>query len=54
MRIGLMNLWNGTSDFTVCLLPMLAINHDHALTEVALAWLTFSIVIEFNRKEKKQ
>lgn len=53
MRIGLMNLWNGTSDFTVCLLPMLAINHDQTLTEVALVWLTFGIVIEFNKKEKE-
>ena len=49
MRIYFVNLWAGRKTFTISLTPFIAINHDHALTEVALAWLTLSIVIEIGR-----
>ena len=58
MRIEFVNLWVGTDNFTISLLPMIAINKDGKLTELGLMWLTFGMVLEFGsnniNKEKKQ
>lgn len=58
MRIQLVNLWGGMSDWTISLLPMIVINKDGKLVELGLVLLTFGIVIEFGsnniNKEKKQ
>ncbi len=58
MRFEFINLWGGTDNFTISLLPMIVINHDGKLTEIGFMWLTLGMVIEFGsnneNKEKKQ